>query len=180
MPTYRGEFIISLYKENNVTNIFTSSRRTSGYYFPYKDLSDRVVYNYKIDKQLNDILKRKIKIEEPLKGNDLLKYILNQVVDNNVRELYKLSAYSYENEISDLSTDFKIISSEEVYGRGRYIWDEPKTIKITLKNEQMLPNVYMQFLASKSGETLYSRDSIKKTIKTFCLVFSLLLSLRTT
>src|SRR5690606_41455635 len=82
MPTYRCEFIISLYKENNVTNIFTSSRRTSGYYFPYKDLSDRVVYNYKIDKQLNDILKRKIKIEEPLKGNDLLKYILNQVVDN--------------------------------------------------------------------------------------------------
>jgi len=165
MPTYRGEFIISLYNENNVTNIFTSSRRTSGYYFPYKNLSDRVVYNYKIDKQLNDIFKRKIKIEEPLKGNDLLKYILNQVVDKNVRELYKLSAYSYENEISDLSTDFEIISSEEVYGRGRYIWDEPKTIKITLKNEQMLPNVYMQFLASKSGETLYSRDSIKKDYK---------------
>lgn len=134
MPTYRSEFIISLYNENNVTNIFTSSRRTSGYYFPYKDLSDRVVYNYKIDNQLNEIFKRKIKIEEPLKGNDLLKYILNQVVDNNVRELYKLSAYSYENEISELSTDFEIISSEEVYGRGRYIWDEPKTIKPKLSD----------------------------------------------
>ncbi len=93
------------------------------------------------------------------------KYIINKVVDNNVRELYKLSAYSYENEISDLSTDFEIISSEKVYGRGRYIWDEPKTIKITLKNEEMLPNVYMQFLASKFGETLYSRDSIKKDYK---------------
>jgi hypothetical protein len=165
MPTYRNEFIISVYNENDIRNIFTSKRRTSGYYFPYKDLSDRVAYNYKIDKQLNEIFKRKIKIEEPLKGNDLLKHIVNQVVDNNVRELYKLSAYSYENEISELSSDFEIISSEEVYGRGRYIWNEPKTIKITLKNEQMLPNVYIQFLASQYGETLYSRDSIKKEYK---------------
>jgi hypothetical protein len=76
-----------------------------------------------------------------------------------------LSAYSYEKEISELSTDFKIISSEEVYGRGRYIWDEPKTIKITLKNKYMLPNVYLQFLDSKYGNTLYSRDSIKKDYK---------------
>jgi len=161
MPTYRSEFIISLYNKNNEINIFTSRRRTSGYYFPYIDLSDKVVYNYKIDKQLNEIFKRKIKIEEPLKGNDLLKYIVNQIVDNNVRELYKLSAYSYENEISELSTDFKIISSEEVYGRGRYIWNEPKTIKITLKNKYMLPNVQIQFLASAVGNSIYTRDSIK-------------------
>lgn len=165
MPTYRSEYVISVYSENNITNIFTSRRSTSGYNFPYKDQLNRVVYNYKIDKQLNQLFKRKIKIDEPLKGNDLLKYIVNQVVDNNIRELYKLSAYSYKKEISELSTDFKIISSEEVYGRGRYIWDEPKTIKITLKNKYMLPNVYLQFLDSQYGETLYSRDSIKKDYK---------------
>lgn len=161
MPTYRSEYVISVYSENNITNIFTSRRSISGYNFPYKDQLNRVVYNYKIDKQLNEIFKRKIKIEEPLKGNDLLKYIVNQIVDNNVRELYKLSAYSYENEISELSPDFKIISTEEVYGRGRYIWDEPKTIKITLKNSYMLPNVQIQFLASAVGNSIYSRDSIK-------------------
>ena len=161
MPTYRSEFIISLYNENNVTNIFTSRRRTSGYYFPYKDLSDRVVYNYKIDKQLNDIFKRKIKIGEPLKGNDLLKYIVNEVIDKNVRELYKLSAYSFEKEISELSSDFSIISSEEVYGRGRYISKEPKVIKTTLENNEMLPNVQIQFLASVVENSIYSRDSIK-------------------
>ncbi len=165
MPTYRKEYVISLYSENNITNIFTSRRSISGYNFPYKDQLNRAVYNYKIDKQLNEIFKSKIKIEEPIKGNDLLKYIVNQIVNNNMRELYKLSAYSYENEISELSTDFTIISSEEVYGRGRYIWDEPKTIKITLKNKYMLPNVYLQFLDSKYGETLYSRDSIKKDYK---------------
>ncbi len=160
-PTYRSEFIISLYSENNVTNKFISSRRTSGYYFPYKDLSGRVVYNYKIDKQLSDIFKQKNKIEAPLKGKELLKYILNQVVNKNLRELYKFSACSYENEISELLTDFKIVSTEELCSRGRYIGDEPKTIKITLKNEYMLPNVQIQFLASVVGNSIYSRDSIK-------------------
>ena len=157
MPTYSSEYIISLYNKHDLINIFATRKYTSGYYFPYKDQSGRVVYNYKIDKQLNTLFRQKIKIAEPFKGNDLLKYIVNKIVENNMQCLYKLSAYSYEKEISELSPEFKIISSEEVYGRGRYIWDEPKTIKITLKNKYMLPNVYLQFLDSKYGETLYSR-----------------------
>jgi hypothetical protein len=165
MPTYSSEYIISLYNKHDLINIFATRKYTSGYYFPYKDQSGRVVYNYKIDKQLNTLFRQKIKIAEPFKGNDLLKYIVNKIVENNMQCLYKLSAYSYEKEISELSPEFKIISSEEVYGRGRYIWDEPKTIKITLKNKYMLPNVYLQFLDSKYGETLYSRDSIKKDHK---------------
>jgi len=165
MPTYRYEYVILLYSKNDITNIFKSRKSTSGYNFPYKDQSNRVVYNYKIDKQLNKLFKQKIKADEPIKGNELLKYIVNQIIESNMRELYKLSAYSFEKEISELSTDFKIVSSEEVYGRGRYIWAEPKTIKITLKNKYMLPNVYLQFLDSKYGETLYSRDSIKRDYK---------------
>lgn len=159
--SYRYEYVVLLEKENEIINIFTSRKSTWGYLFPYVDQSNMAVYNYEIDKQVNKIFKRKLKLNEPLKSNDLLKYIVNQIVENNMRELYKLSAYSYKKEISELRTDFKIISSEEVYGRGRYIWGEPKTIKITLKNEQMLPNVYLQFLVSKYGEQLYSRDSIK-------------------
>lgn len=162
---YRYDYVIKLYSNNKMTNIYTSNKSIWGYNIPYRDGSNRFIYNYEIDKQLNKLFKRKIKLDEPLKGNDLLKYIVNQIIENNIRELYKLSAYSYEKEISELSTDFSIISSEEVYGRGRYIWDEPKTIKITLKNEFMLPNVYVQFLDSKYGETLYSRDSIKKDFK---------------
>ncbi len=165
MPTYSSEYIILLYNKHDLINIFATRKYTSGYYFPYKDQSGRVVYNYKIDKQLNKLFRQKIKIAEPFKGNDILKYVVNKIVENNMQDLYKLSAYSYEKEISELSPEFKIISSEEVYGRGRYIWDEPKTIKITLKNKYMLLNVYLQFLDSKNGETLYSRDSIKKDHK---------------
>jgi hypothetical protein len=165
MPTYSYEYLISLYNKHVLLNIFTTRKYSSGYYFPYEDQSGRVVYNYKIDKQLNTFFRQKIKIAEPFKGNDLLKYMVNKIVENNMQILYKLSANSYEKEISELSPEFKIISSEEVYGRGRYIWDEPKTIKITLKNKYMLPNVYFQFLDSKYGETLYTRDSIKKDYK---------------
>ena len=162
---YRDEYVVLLYNNNDIANIFTSRKRIGGYHFPYEDLSNRVVYNFNVDKQLNKLFKRKIKIAEPLIGDDLLKYIVNQIIENNIIELYKLSAYSFEKEISELTTDFKIISSEEVYARGRYIWNEPKTIRITLKNEYMLPNVYIQFLASKYGETLYPRNSIKRDYK---------------
>jgi hypothetical protein len=162
---YRYEYAILIYNKNEITNIFTSRKSIWGYHFPYVDQSNRTVYNFDVDKQLNKLFKRKLKIKEPLIGNDLLKHIVNQTIENNMQKLYELSAYSYEKETSELTTDFDIISSEEVYGRGRYIWDEPKTIKITLKNKYMLPNVYLQFLDSKYGETLYPRDSIKKDYK---------------
>ena len=162
---YRYEYVISLYNKNNITNIFTSSKPIWGYHFPYKDQSNRHVYNFDVDKQLNKLFKQKNNIDEPLIGNDLIKYIVNLIVENNMRKLYKLSAYSFEKEITELTSDFTILSSEEVYGRGRYIWDEPKTIKVTLKNKYMLPNVYLQFLDSKYGETLFSRDSIRKDYK---------------
>lgn len=163
--SYRYEYVVLLLNQNNIINIFISSKSIWGYHFPYKDQSDRHVYNFEVDKQLNKLFKQKIKINEPLKGNDLLRYIANQIIENNIRELYKLSAYSFEKEITELTSDFTILSFEEVYGRGRYIWDEPKTIKVTLKNRYMLPNVYLQFLDSKYGKTLYSRDSIKKDYK---------------
>jgi hypothetical protein len=162
---YRYEYVIKLYSNNAIQNIYTSSKSAWGYHFPYKDQSGRGVYNYEVDKQLNKLFKRKLKIDEPLEGNALLKYIVNQLIETHMRELYKLSAYTYKKEISELSSEFSIISSEEIYGRGRYIWNEPKTIKITLKNEYMFPNVYLQFLDSKYGETLYARDSIKKDYK---------------
>ena len=68
--------------------------------------------------------------------------------------LYKYSAYSYKPEIDELKTDFEIISFEEVYGRGRYIWDEPKTMKVVLKTQSMLNNINLAFLASKQGNTV--------------------------
>lgn len=87
---------------------------------------------------------------------------MNKIVDYYKPSLYKLSAYSYKKEIDELNSDFKVVSFEEVYGRGRYIWNEPKTMKVVLKNKLMYDNVNLVYLASKKGNTIYSRDSIKK------------------
>lgn len=162
---YRYEYILILEEENETTNIFNSRKSIWGYHFPYIDQTNLAVYNFEIDKQLHKVFQRKLHIKEPLKGNALLKYLVNQIIANNIRWLYKFSPHTYKEEISELSTDFQIVSSEEVYGRGRYIWDEPKTMKITLKNEIMLPNVYLQYLSSKKGKSLYPRDSIKREYK---------------
>tara|TARA_R110002124_G_C8816661_1_gene503584 strand:+ start:21 stop:830 length:810 start_codon:yes stop_codon:yes gene_type:complete len=93
------------------------------------------------------------------------KYLTNKIIDNNIRKLYELSAYTYYTEIKELETVFDIKKLTEVYGRGRHIWNEPKTIKITLQNKYFLPNVFVQFLASEYSNTLYSRDSIKSDYK---------------
>lgn len=162
MPHYLDEYVILLYQNNQIINTYTSRKSTSGYKFPYKEQSNRVVYNYKIDQKLCQLFNLNVKIDRPLQGHGLLKNLVNRIIDNNVDDLQKLSPYSYEKEISELKTDFDIISSEEVNTRGRYLWDEPQTMQITLKNKYMLPQVYLQFMDSRYGDTLYSRDSIKK------------------
>ena len=166
-PMYYSEFIILVYNKNKTTNIFTSKRRkkNSGYFFPYKDQFNKVIYNYKIDKLLSDYLNKEVEITEPLKGKKLLRYIVNKIIDNNQEELFKLSAYSYKDEISKLSSDFKIISAEGLFASGRYVSYAADKIKITLKNKYMLPNVYIQYIVSKNGTKLYPSDSIKKDYK---------------
>ncbi|MDH4472930.1 MAG: hypothetical protein QE487_09995 [Fluviicola sp.] len=159
--SYRYEYEILMYSNNEMIHHFTSRKSVGGYLFPFVDQSNNTVYSFAVDKQLKELFKQKNKIKEPLFGNDLLKHIVNQTIEDNMKKLYKLSAYSYEKEISELSTDFDIISSEEVYGRGRYIGGEPKTLKITLRNKHMLSNVQIQFLASVVENSIYSRDSIK-------------------
>ena len=161
---YRQEYIIKFYNNGLISNQIKSRKYVWGYQMPWVNQSNDTIYNLKIELLLKPYTGEN-KISKPQSGKKLLKYLTNEIIDNNMQSLYKLSAYSYLKEIEELKTDFTIVSNEEVYGRGRYIWDEPKTMKITLKNEDMLPNVYLQFLASEVGKTIYSRDSIKKDYK---------------
>jgi hypothetical protein len=78
-----------------------------------------------------------------------------------------LSAYSYKKEIDELNSDFQVVSTEEVYGRGRYIWDEPKTMKIVLKNNQMLNNMHLVFMNSIRGNKIYPVDSVRRHYKEY-------------
>lgn len=160
--SYKNEFVVKIYTKGSITNEVKSRKYVWGYKMPWTNQSGNTLYNFNIEKTLKDILSTKEKIKAPLKGDKLQKYLVNKIIDNYMPSLYKLSAYSYQKEIEELNSDFKVVSFEEVYGRGRYIWNEPKTMKIVLKNKLMYDNVSLIFLASKYGNTIYSRDSIKK------------------
>ena len=159
--SYKNELIVKFYSKGAISNEIKSRKYVWGYKMPWINQSGDTLYNFNIETKLKDILSTKEKLNAPLKGEKLQKYLVNKIIYNYMSSLYKLSAFSYEKEIDELKTDFKIVSFEEVSGRGRYIWNEPKTMKIVLKNKLMYDNVNLVFLVSKYGNTIYSRDSIK-------------------
>ena len=161
---YRQEFVVQFYYDGSISNQIKSRRYVWGYQMPWVNLQNDTIYNPNIEVILKPYTDNE-KIEKPLSGNKLLEYLTNELINNNWGKLYNLSAYSYLKEIEELKTNFTIVSYEEVFGSGRYVGGETKTIKITLKNKLMFPNVYLQFLASQVGTTIYSRDSIKKDYK---------------
>jgi hypothetical protein len=165
--SYKGEYIIQLFSKGNIINTIKSRRYVWGYKMPWTTQIGDTLYNYEIETALKKIISTKEKTKKPLHGNKLLGYMVNRIVENNVSTLYVLSAYSYLNEIEELKTDFQILSFNEVQARGRYIWNEPATMRVRLWNKYMLDNVNILFLASKTGNTIYSRDSLKKDYKEY-------------
>lgn len=157
---YKNEYIIDFYKNSNLTNQIKSRKYVWGYKLPWSDNKENLYFNYEIDKIIEKAFNEKSKTTSPKTGEVLLKYLVNKIIDNNSQKLYKLSPFTYENEIEELKKEFDIISSEEIDAYGRYIaLEKNKTIKITLHNEKMLPNVNLQFLASVD-KSIYTRDSL--------------------
>lgn len=154
---YRDEYQIRIFENNLLVNEITSRKSIGGFKIPWTNsLTGTKNYNFEIENIILDLRKR----PKPLKGNKLQKYLANKIIDYNITKLYELSAYTYYKEIKELDTEFDIKYFGEVYGRGRYIWDEPQTFKIKLHNDKMLPNVNLIFMSSKQGKSIYSRDSI--------------------
>ncbi len=157
---YKNEYVINFYKNSNLTNQLKSRKYVWGYKFPWSDNNGNLYFDYEIDKIIEKAFNEKSKITAPKTGDDLLKYLVNKIINNNAQNLYKLSPYTYENEINKLKKEFNIISFEEIYGYGRYIGlEKSKVIKITLHNEKMLPNINLQFLASVD-KSIYPKDSL--------------------
>lgn len=165
--SYKNEYIIQVYLKDAITEEIKSRKYVWGYKMPWTNKSGDTLFNYDIEKKLEKILRTKSTTQEPLKGNKLLGYLVNRIIDNNQSTLYVLSAYSYLREIEELKSDFEILAFNEVQGRGRYIWNEPATIRVRLRNKYMLDNVNLVFLASETGNTIYSRDSLKKDYKRY-------------
>ena len=163
---YKNEYVINFYKNSNLTNQLKSRKYVWGYKFPWSDNKGKLYFDYEIDKIIEKIFNEQSKITAPKKGKDLLKYLVNKIIDNNAQHLYKLSPFTYENEINELKKDFEVISFEQIYAYGRYIGlEKNKVIKTTLHNEKMLPNVNLQFLASVD-KSIYSKDTLIASYET--------------
>jgi hypothetical protein len=164
--SYANDFEVTLYNNGVISNQIKSRKFVWGFAMPWTNAPKQdSFYNYNLESVIRNIIGNKNDITGPLTGRALLKYLVNQIIINNSSTLYILSAFSYQKEVEELNTDFTIISFDEASGRGRYLWDEPTTIRVRLKNPSMSPNVNIVFFDSKKGSSLYSRDSLKKDYK---------------
>ncbi|MEM0543273.1 hypothetical protein WFZ85_11650 [Flavobacterium sp. j3] len=163
---YRDEYVIKVFENGTLTNTFTSRKSLPNTKkTPWTDSFDLKNYNQNIDKLLFEIIDTKKQFQELMAGNELTKYLVTKIIDYHNPTLYELSAFDYFKELDELKSDFEILNIGEVYGRGRYIWNEPKTYYARLKNNLMMPQVNIMFLATKEGKSIYSRDSIKSDYK---------------
>lgn len=160
--SYRHEYLIKVYSEGKIVDEVKSRKYVWGLKMPWINLKNDTLYNFNIESGLKQILTKTDKTKSPLRSKKLLNYLVNKIIENNRSTLYVLSANSFLKEIEELKSDFEILSFNEVQGRGRYIWNEPATMRVRLKSKSMSDNVNLVFLASKQHNTLYSRDSIKK------------------
>lgn len=157
---YKNEYIIDFYEKSELVNQIKSRKYVWGYKFPWRNKDENLFFNYELDKVIEKLFFEKSKNKSPIKGKVLLKYIVNKIIENNYQELYKLSSYTYHKEIDELKNDFNVISSEEIYGYGRYVaLEKNKIIKTTLHNSKMPPNINLQFLATVN-EKIYTKDSL--------------------
>ncbi|EOA10919.1 hypothetical protein A343_0158, partial [Porphyromonas gingivalis JCVI SC001] len=165
---YRSDLVVKTFAAGKVEDELFSRKSRDSFKMLWTNQRGDTVYNYQIEKGIDRFVGPK-KRRKPLMGEPLLKYLVEKIVESNSNILYRLAADSYKKEIDELKTDFELESAEEMYGRGRYIWNEPRTMKIVLRNDLMLPNVRMVFLAAATGSTIYSRDSVRGDLKYFLI-----------
>lgn len=100
--SYRNEYIISLYESNKIIDKYIFRKFVHGFKFPWINSYKNRNYNFKLDKLIDVFFDDNSRIKAPLKNVELLKYLVNKIIDGNIRKLYELSAYSYINDINDL------------------------------------------------------------------------------
>lgn len=159
---YRDEYIIKIFENNYLVDTYTSRKSLPNTKkIPWTNSNKSLNYNILIDKIFFELIENKKAYNQTIEDSALTKYLVSKIIDYHKPTLYELSAYDYFEELNELKTDFDILKIGEVYGRGRYIWNEPKTYYARLINKLMLPQVNIMFLATKEGKSIFSRDNIK-------------------
>lgn len=163
---YRNEYTIKIYNKNQLINIFTSRKSIqNSLKIPWKNNKDEENYNFKIDQILFEVIGNPEFFNKLPNRKQLTSYLVSKTIDYHIQTLYELSAKDYSEELNELKSDFEIISTGEVFGYGRYSNNLTKTYFARLSNNSMLPQINIMFLATKEGNSIYTRDSIKSDYK---------------
>jgi hypothetical protein len=155
---YRKDFTIGFYLKEKLIGQLTSRKFNWGFAFPWTDQHGQQHFDARIDNALAKLLDSK-RPPKLLKGKVLLQRLAKRIVEINERDLYKLAPRSYEKEISELRAEFRILSTDDLYGYGGY-WGNGGLIQVILHNDQLPAGVNIEFLASQNNNTIYSRDSV--------------------
>lgn len=158
---YKSVYSIQVFTDGRAVNSLSSRSYVWGYKMPWKNEAGDSIYNFAIENAVRRVLQDGKRTGGPRTGNQLIAYLVNEIIDDNVRTLYQLSATSFKKEIDELTSDFQVVAAEENYGLGRYV-KESGVMRIKLHNDRMLPNVFLFFMASREGASIYSRDSVKR------------------
>lgn len=160
---YRYEYIMRLYHNGQLISEITSRKQNWGYRYPWTNDQGKKLYSFKIENILDSLVNSRRKVISPMLGHDLFKKLADRILQINSEALRRLAPYTYERELDELKSAFTISSFSEMSGYGGYHGD-PK-IQVILHNTEMIPNVSIEFLASKQGKTIYPRDSVIKGYK---------------
>jgi hypothetical protein len=155
---YRYQLEVSFYSKGQLTNRLTSRMFSYGFAYPWTDMKGQQLFNVNIEKSVNQLLNVKQRREIP-DSKKLLQKLANDILQINEDSLHKLAALSYAKEIGELKKVFTVVSAQEITGYGAY-WGDGHKMQIILHNDQMPPNFDIEFIASKTGNTIYSRDSV--------------------
>jgi hypothetical protein len=161
---YHYRYAIKFYSQKQLIAHYTSQKSSylSYYLCPYINQNNQFVYNFKVDKLMANLFGDKT--FRPLKnGKTLLKYLTTSIINKHLPTIKKLAAYTYQTEIEALQTDFRLISFEGVYQRSKFLGYVPNTIKVVLQSKEMLPNVYLNFIASTTPKSMHRANDLKKS-----------------
>ncbi len=92
---------------------------------------------------------------------ELIFELAQRVYDDQCdKKMLDLAPLAFTKELNELKDTFEILHMTELGYRGRYVWDVDHVYKISLKNNQMKKNVFLQFLVSRQGDKIYPRDAL--------------------
>lgn len=153
-PRDKTRLTVALY-EGGTIKAFTTNKSRSGYALPWVSSTGEENYNPALKKALADVLGSTIYEQS---GKEITRNIAHEIISQNYERLKELAAAAYPADIEKLRQHFVVEKATLDYrNKQRYVF--------MLHNDDMLPNVHLNFYATEKKGRLYTSDSLAADYK---------------